>query len=101
MKKRKPYNGERYREQREHALRECDGLPQIRDELADKAKTGMPETLAEEIEIDKLILDATNILRERQRAHPRSHSTTIAESLVREPRHRFSTSVRRNGITIE
>jgi len=101
MKKHKPYNGDRYREQREHAVRECDGVPQISKALADKAKAGIPETLAKELEIDKLIIDATNILREKHRAHPRSHSTTIAESLVREPRHRFSTSVRRNGITIE
>lgn len=101
MKKRKPYNGDRYREQREHALRECSGVPQISDDLARKMTRDIPLYEHEEAAIDKLIVDATNLLREKHRAHPRSHSTTIAESCVREPRHRFSMSVRRNGITIE
>lgn len=76
------------------------GVASIPQYLADKITKDRPLTTAEDAEIAKAIVDATNILRERHKAHPRSHSTTQAESLVREPRHRMSTSVRHNGLVI-
>ena len=76
------------------------GVASISEDLADKITKDRPLSATEDAEIAKAIVDATNIFQERHKAHPRSHSTTQAESLVREPRHRMSTSVRHNRLVI-